>query len=404
LQIFQKLFNEFFIVFVICLIVYVVNFLFRFILFEFAIVYNDSLGGSNMDALFWTYKDISFLKKHPIGFSPIELTPIWNLVVMIFDMNFRAYWIMNFLIGILDIIFMFLILKAFNFSNWTKSIILLSSVISPYMLFSSLKIRPDNLAFLFALISLYLSLRNKPILSAISFSFSIFGFKIQFLSWLFIILFFNRKHLIKFLITFLVFSFIYYIFFFDYQKFLFFGKFGTNASSLFEFYKNITYQTPFSFLGFFSHIGLLYILGILIPIFYNFSILPPFPLRSLYSNFILNLSGGFLLEKNKFFRKIGVLLFSLQLIILIYKFILDIWGLTIEDKTYKMVYNLKNVCSREFPIEEYVYRKRIESCEFFFISKGALHNSDILDLKSYKIIYQVPEGFSIKTFLKEFKF
>jgi len=159
LQIFQKLFNEFFIVFVICLIVYVVNFLFRFILFEFAIVYNDSLGGSNMDALFWTYKDISFLKEHLIGFSPTELTPIWNLVVMIFDMNFRAYWIMNFLIGILDIIFMFLILKAFNFSNWTKSIILLSSVISPYMLFSSLKIRPDNLAFLFALISLYLSLK-----------------------------------------------------------------------------------------------------------------------------------------------------------------------------------------------------------------------------------------------------
>ena len=63
MQIFQKLFNEFFIVFVICLIVYVVNFLFRFILFEFAIVYNDSLGGSNMDALFWTYKDISFLKR-----------------------------------------------------------------------------------------------------------------------------------------------------------------------------------------------------------------------------------------------------------------------------------------------------------------------------------------------------
>ena len=388
---------------IICLVIYAINFLFRFTLFEFAIVYNDSLGGSNMDALFWTYKNIEFLNEHLIGFSPIELTPIWNLIVIIFDMNFRAYWIMNFLIGILDIIFMYLIVKEFNFLNWTKNIILLSSVISPYMVFSSLKIRPDNLAFLFALISLYLSLKNKPILSAISFSFSIFGFKIQFLTWFFVILFFNRKRLIKFLITFFLFGFAYYLFFFDYEKFIFFGRFGTNVSNVFEFYKNITYQTPFPFLGFFSHIGLLYMLGILMPIFYNFSIFPPFPLRSLYSNFILNLSAGFLLEKNKFFRKIGILFLIIQLVILIYKFILDIWGLKIENNLYKTIYNLKYVCSREFPAEIYVYHKKVENCKFFLISKGALHNSDILDLEKYKIIYQVPKGFSIKEFLKNFK-
>ncbi len=73
MQTFQKLFrmvNSFFITFLICLFVYTINFLFRFILFKFAIVYNDSLGGSNMDALFWTYKDIEFLNEHLIGFSP----------------------------------------------------------------------------------------------------------------------------------------------------------------------------------------------------------------------------------------------------------------------------------------------------------------------------------------------
>ncbi|MEO0212461.1 MAG: hypothetical protein ABIL49_01105 [candidate division WOR-3 bacterium] len=375
-------------IFIFCLLIYILNFIFRIIFFKWAIVYNDSLGGSNMDALFWTSKDV------------YSLSPLWYFLVKIIGSNFKLLWIINFISTLISIWLMYLILNYFNFSQFTKSIILLSSVLSPYILFSSLKVRPDTMAMLLSILSLYLALKNKPILSGISYGFSIFGFKIQFVVWLFILLFTNRKNILKFIFSFGLLFIVYYFFLLDFEKLTFFKSFGSNVSPLLDIHKNITYQTPYSILGFFSQLGFLYILGFLLPLFNYALILPPFPLRSLYSNFILNLSSGFLIEKSKNFKIMSILLFSIQLIILVYKFALDIRGLIIENKFYQKIYELKYVCANEFPAHLYVLKKEPIECKYYIISDGSLHKSEILNLENYKIIYKVEDAFSIKNFIK----
>ena len=423
------------------ILLYLLLFFIKLLNFDYAFSWSRSFGGWNGDAFFWSFagqvlalEGWTYLKElvstfpKPFMQMPFQglLSPIYTLLVFIFyklGLSLKFLWYTAIVIYGLSFYFMDRILKELGFSITGRFITLLAVFLSPYTLQLSFKLRPDNFAFVFALLGLFFILKNRHLIAGILFSISVFGFKIQLAGWIPIAVYFlfiaDKRDLKKKLVSLAMFvmpivlAAISYLAWYTYLSDL--------LPLLIEKLKEAnTIHTRYMF-NTYHKLNLLQLIGLiglgLLGIIYLYSWLPvmkiltgkslvpsPFPHRSLYSTFILEMGLGFMYEISKRFKKrisrIVMLSFLFGSIAVfsawsIKSFITDWKYAKIEDNFYRKIVQLSNegkVCSYEYyyvpaqylrlfvetPNLPYLPYPISENCDYYAIFVSHLSNKSTI--------------------------
>ncbi len=378
---------------------YLLLFLTKVILFDFAYSWSKSAGGWNGDAFFWNFSGYMLSK---LGFNwerfsslfssyfpeslmqmPFVglLSPAYTLLTALaykLGMNAEVLRILSILCYMLSFILMERILLAFGISKVGRLLVILMVFFNPYTLFLSFKLRPDNFAFFLSILSLYLATKGRALSSSLAFSIGVFGFKIQTLGWVVFHVFFLAKRssrkLILFLSVFLISALLYnmyYRYILDHLPLLSKKLRWSNTLFLKDAFDtihvfNIAQLVGFIGLGIFA----LSIVGFWLAVFIATTgkkLLPHmFPPRSHSSNFVFEMGLGFMYET---FRKVGykparivgitflILLVGFQMKNMLWAFVHDWRETSREERFYRKIVELsthEKVCSFMYVSTQYL--------------------------------------------------
>ncbi len=314
------------------LILYLLLFLVRSISFRYVYSSTIAVTGWNADAFLWSFVG-RFLAENGLDwqklsslfdgyFSPTLsgapfqglFAPLYTLIVFLVFRAGGDIDVVRFL-SILAYAFSFpvmdRILKLLGFRPAVRWLVLLGIFFNIYTLSLSFKIRPDNFAFLAILLSTYLALRGRGMMSGLLFSASVLGFKVQMALWGYMIAYFilwrhGWRQLLPFLLTVSVFVALYlpyYLWISGHLPELSAHLSHYNLVPLNRAFASIPSWSILHFVGLFG-LGLLALLyiGGWIPVSrfllkMKGEMIPmPFPARSHLPNFILDLGYGYLWE------------------------------------------------------------------------------------------------------------
>jgi len=313
-------------------ILYLLVFLLKFIHFRYVYSSTIALTGWNADAFLWSFVG-KFLAENGFDweklsslfegyFSPTLsqapfqglFAPLYTLIVfLVFKMGGNLAIIRFFSIVAYAFAFPLMdsILRRLNFRLFTRWMVLLAVFFNIYTLSLSFKVRPDNFAFVLALLSLYLALKGREISSAILFAASVLGFKVQMALWgyfiaYFILVFHGWKKLVRFLLILgivIALYFPYYSWISDKLPRLAEHLSRYNLVPMGKAFETIPAWSLIHFVGLFG-LGILAIfyIGGWLPVsrfvlhLRNKMIPLPFPARSHLPNFILDMGYGYFWE------------------------------------------------------------------------------------------------------------
>ena len=256
-------------------------------------------------------------------------SPLFTLMVFLsFKLtgSIRLLWYSSLLGYALSFPIMDRILKRVGFSLLTRWLVLISVFFSIYTLSLSFKIRPDNFAFLSALLSIYLSIYGKPIPSAILFAIAALGFKVQMALWgyfiaYFLIVRYGVRKFLRFIFTLGIFLVIYT------PYYLWISGNLPNLSRHLSIYNLTLIYQAFDFIPAYSYVHLIGLMGLgILGLMYIVGWMPvskfilhisskmvpiPFPARSHMPNFLLDMGYGYLWEigRNLKFKPARILMF-----------------------------------------------------------------------------------------------
>jgi len=295
-----------------------------------------------------------------------KLAPLFTLTILSFLKLFGSIKYYIYIIPILQILLIsvfFKISEELKLSDDEELMALFSFIVSPYFLTLSYKIRPDNWAFLFASLAFYFALKNRYIITSFLYSISVFGYKIQFIYWFFILVYLLKSWKARIIFT-TVFSFFGLIYFI-----LIYLPINKNYPTLLEYlamYNSQSLQFNFRYLLILTKIigllglGTLAIMYLLNPIniFYLIKyhkISELFGSRSFHPQLITDLGFSHIWRFAKssifpFLKYIFILIIIVQALANSYYFYVDIKNTIIENKFYKKLEELSRnpqntVCS-----------------------------------------------------------
>ncbi len=162
----------------------------------------------NNDTFYWTWCALQLAEHGKVDFFDTRLfsnlqnpyfqgcffSPGYTFIALIlfkiFGITILPLQIVLFLAYLLTLILVYEILKYLFNDRFVRNMTFLVFVLNPYSLLFSFAVRPDTLAFLFAVLSALFALKSKTLLSALSFITSVLVFKQNYVILLFVIIYF----------------------------------------------------------------------------------------------------------------------------------------------------------------------------------------------------------------------
>ncbi len=314
------------------LIAYLVLFLVKSAFFRYVYSSTIAITGWNADAFLWSFVG-KFLAENGLDwhklsslfegyFSPTLsqapfqglFAPLYTLIVFLtfeFGGDLDVIRFLSIVAYALSFPIMDAILRRLGFRLITRWLVLLGIFFNIYTLSLSFKVRPDNFAFILMLVSVYMALSGRAVLSGIFFVASTLGFKVQMALWGYAVAYFilvNRgwRRVARFVLTVLAFLILYlpYYLWISNQLPALSGHLTRyNLVPLNRAFEIIPSWSIVHFVGLFG-LGLLalFYIGGWIPISrfvlnLKGEMIPvPFPSRSHLPNFLLDMGYGYLWE------------------------------------------------------------------------------------------------------------
>jgi len=207
-----KLKNKLTLSLLICLIFYLTNYICREIRFDY-VLSSSVIHAQNFDAALWCWCARDLVQHNKVDydyyyktsypecrfkhfyylqgcFFSKGFTGLCYIFFKIFGVKLKP--IRNFLvlIGITNIFLIFFILKSLPFSEEAKSLVLLSSIFNTFWTNFALHIRPDAIALTFSLLAFLCILKNRHLFAGIFYAISIYFFKLNFITWTLVYIFY----------------------------------------------------------------------------------------------------------------------------------------------------------------------------------------------------------------------
>ncbi len=338
-------------------VLYLLLFLVKSIAFRYVYSSTIAITGWNADAFLWSFVGRFFAENgldwHKLSslfeghFSPTLsqapfqglFAPLYTLLVfLVFKLggNLDVVRFLSIITYAFSFPVMDAILRRLGFRLLTRWLVLLAVFFNIYTLSLSFKVRPDNFSFFLILLSTYLALDGRSVLSGIAFAASTLGFKVQMALWgymigYFILVRYGWRRLTRFLLSVLLIVavyFPYYLWVSDQLPALSHHLSRYNLVSLSKSFEVIPSWSLVHFIGLFG-LGLLalFYIGGWIPVSrfvlnLKGEMIPvPFPSRSHLSNFILDMGYGYLWEvafRLRFLPSKALLMFVLSAILAVH--------------------------------------------------------------------------------------